>query len=153
MIFKNRIIPTFIIDKGDLYHTKKFNNSIYLGDPINAVNIFNSKIVYEIIIIDKTETNKIDYDILKKIALQCNLPISYGGGIKNLNQIEKIIRLGFEKVVINGGYFKNFDFVKNASKLFGSQSINVCVDYFFKNNFFYVRHTKKELSFENFVEK
>ena len=128
---KTRVIPVLLLRGQGLVKTVKFKNPIYIGDPINSVRIFNEKEVDELIFLDiyaTTEGRGPDFDILSDIASEAFMPMAYGGGISNINQIEKIFTLGFEKVVINSASYNNLDLIQNASKKFGAQSIVGCVD-------------------------
>ncbi|HLN19620.1 MAG TPA: AglZ/HisF2 family acetamidino modification protein [Bacteroidales bacterium] len=126
-----RLIPCLLLRNNGLVKTVKFRESTYLGDPINTIRIFNEKEVDELVFVDIDATKQgkePPYDLLNKIASECFMPFAYGGGIKNLNQIEKIIKSGAEKVIINSYAFLQKDFIKEASKLFGSSTIVVSVD-------------------------
>ena len=103
-----RIIPSLLLKGGGLVKTTKFKNPVYIGDPINAVKIFNEKEVDELIIldIDCTPLNKQpDYSFIKDIVGEAFMPICYGGGIKKVEEIKKILYSGVEKVAINTASF------------------------------------------------
>jgi imidazole glycerol-phosphate synthase subunit HisF len=126
-----RIIPTLLIEEGKLVKTINFKNSCYVGDPINAVKIFNEKEVDEISIIDISITkNKIkpNYKLLSDIAGEAFMPFSYGGGISSIEIGKEIISCGVEKLIINDAFLKNVDLVKDFKDNFGSQSIVASVD-------------------------
>ena len=111
--------------------TVKFDNPKYLGDPINIVRIFNEKEVPEMVVLDINATREgrdPNYDFLSNIAGDCFMPLSYGGGLSRLDQIIKVLSIGFEKVVLNAASVENPGLIKEASDLFGSQSIVVCMD-------------------------
>jgi cyclase len=111
--------------------TTKFSNPRYLGDPINAVKIFNGKGVDELCILDITATSEHrepDFDYLRDIASEAFMPLSYGGGITNLAQIEKLFFMGYEKVIINSSFINNPELIKEAANMAGSQSIVVSID-------------------------
>jgi imidazole glycerol-phosphate synthase subunit HisF len=135
-----RLIPCLLLDKnGDMVKTINFirESRRYIGDIENAVKIFNEKQADEIIVLDidaSSERLEPKFDIIKKIALSCRMPISYGGGIKNLDQAKKIISLGVEKVVLSSVIFENINLVKEISEFYGSQSVAVCIDILFINN-------------------
>lgn len=131
MYNKPRIIPSLLLDDGDLVKTVQFNNPTYLGDPVNAVKIFNIKRIDEMAILDISVTKKglePDYALLEDIASQAFMPLSYGGGIKNVDQIRQILKMGYEKVVINTSLIDNPDLITEAACLFGSQSIVASID-------------------------
>ena len=104
-----RKIPVLLLKNKGLYKGKKFKNHRYIGDPINTVKLFNDKGADELIFLDieASARNKLDFDLLKSISSESFMPLSYGGGISSLNQIYKIINLGFEKVVLNTHLYKN----------------------------------------------
>jgi cyclase len=126
-----RIIPLLLLKNKGLVKTVKFMDPKYIGDPINAVRIFNEKEVDELIFLDITATaemRKPNYEYLEKIAGECFMPLCYGGGISSLDDIHKIINLGVEKVSINSFAYSNPLFVKEAANEFGSSTIVVSVD-------------------------
>ena len=125
-----RIIPVLLIENRDLVKSLNFQNNIYVGDPINTIKIYNEKKIDELIVYDITKTNekRIDYDFIKILAKECNMPLCYGGNIENVDQIEKILSLGVEKISLNTSLFSNPNFVKNASNKFGKQSIVATFD-------------------------
>ena len=130
-MLRSRVIPCLLLKDKGLVKTTQFTNPKYVGDPINAVKIFNDKQADELIFldIDCTLKNKEpDYELISIIASKCRMPICYGGGIKNLSQIKKIIGLGVEKVSINSAFFSNPDLLKLAAEKFGNQSIVLSLD-------------------------
>tara|TARA_B100001989_G_scaffold85898_1_gene59626 strand:- start:4807 stop:5586 length:780 start_codon:yes stop_codon:yes gene_type:complete len=130
-MLRPRIIPCLLIHKGGLYKTINFKEHKYVGDPLNAVRIFNEKEVDELIVIDidKTKLNQEpDYEFIEKIATQCRMPLCYGGGIKKVSQVERIISLGVEKVAISSGAIENPSLICEASKKVGNQSIVFIMD-------------------------
>lgn len=126
-----RIIPVLLNSTSGLVKTTRFKNPKYVGDPINAIKIFNEKEVDELIILDidstknKTEPN---IDFIKKIATECFMPLCYGGGITKLEQIESILFNGVEKVSLNTSAYYNPKLIKEAANKFGNQSIVVSID-------------------------
>ena len=130
-MLKKRIIPTLLLDNRHLVKTIKFSNPKYVGDPLNAIKIFNEKFVDELIILDISKKNKnkmINYDFLKDLFSECFVPVTYGGGILSLRDADAIFKLGVEKICINTAVFKNENIIKEFSSNFGSQSIVVSVD-------------------------
>lgn len=131
MFNRPRIIPVLLIDDRDLVKTIQFGKRTYLGDPVNAVKIFNIKGIDEMAILDisATKNNKEpDFSILEDIASQAFMPLSYGGGITNIEQIRKLLYIGFEKIVLNSALIRNPELVKEAVALAGSQSIVASID-------------------------
>ena len=131
MFTRPRIIPTLLIDDRDLVKTIKFRKRTYLGDPVNAVKIFNRKGIDELSILDigATKNNKEpDFELLKDIASEAFMPLSYGGGIKTVEQVHDLLAIGYEKVVINTELIKNPELIRRSAEMFGSQSIAVSID-------------------------
>ncbi|MDF2456597.1 MAG: hisF [Cytophagaceae bacterium] len=126
-----RVIPVLLIKEGGLYKGVKFKNHRYVGDPINAVKIFNEKEVDEIIIIDISATaNKSEPSLamISEITSEAFMPLAYGGGVKTIEQIKQIFHAGVEKVVINTHAYNNYKLIEEAATIFGSQSITVAID-------------------------
>lgn len=131
MYTRPRIIPVLLIYDGDLIKTKQFGSPTYLGDPVNAVKIFNRKGIDELAILDISATRlekEPDFELLKDIASQAFMPLSYGGGIKSVDQVRRLLAIGYEKVVINTKFVKSPDFVKAAVELAGGQSVVISID-------------------------
>ena len=125
-----RIIPVLLLSEDGLVKTIKFKNPRYIGDPINTVRIFNEKEVDELVILDigASARNFIDYELIKSMVSEAFMPISYGGGVKNLEQIKLLIRQGIEKIIVNSAAFGNGQFIKQAVEIFGKQAIVGCID-------------------------
>jgi cyclase len=129
-MYRPRLIPLLLIENENLIKTINFQNPIYLGDPINALKIFNEKEVDEVCIIDKSATvNGINFKLLEDLANEAFMPLSYGGGITNLSDAKKIINIGFEKIIINKFSFRSLDLIKEISEELGSQAVVVSIDY------------------------
>jgi Imidazoleglycerol-phosphate synthase len=131
MFTRPRIIPTLLIDDRDLIKTIQFGKRTYLGDPVNAVRIFNRKDIDELSILDigATKNNREpDFELLKDIASEAFMPLSYGGGIKTNEQVHNLLAIGYERVVINTGLIKNPDLVTKSAEMFGSQSVVASID-------------------------
>lgn len=125
-MLRKRIIVSLLVLNNRVVKTTNFSDPIYVGDPINTVKIFNEKEVDEIMISDIGATNNKqdpNFDLIRSIAEQANMPVCYGGGISEIHQIEKIISLGIEKVSISSAIFSNKYLILEAAKKFGSQSI------------------------------
>lgn len=126
-----RVIPVLQYQNQGLVKTINFKNPKYVGDPINAVKIFNDKEVDELAFVDITATREKkepDYARIKELAEECFMPLAYGGGITTTDQIQKILSLGVEKVIINSSAITNQKLISEAAALFGSQSIVVSID-------------------------
>ena len=132
-----RVIPILLINEGKLVKSIKFKNYKYVGDPINAVGIFNEKEVDEIIVLDISASKKAkspNLEFVTNLAEEAFMPFSYGGGISSVDHVKSILELGAEKVVLNTSSIKKPNLVSDIAKRFGSQSVVVSVDY--KKNFF-----------------
>lgn len=126
-----RVIPVLLISDGGLVKSIKFGNFKYVGDPINAVRIFNEKEVDEIVILDISASlnrRPPDFSMIKEIVSEAFMPVAYGGGITNVSEIKELINSGIEKVVINSSAFRSPNLVTEASSVFGNQSIVVSID-------------------------
>jgi imidazole glycerol-phosphate synthase subunit HisF len=126
-----RVIPVLLVRNGDLVKTKQFGKPVYIGDPINAVRIFNDKRVDELILLDIRAAEDgwaRGAQLVAEIAGEAFMPVAYGGGIRSLPQIEQILQLGVEKVVINSAAVSDLALVTEAARQFGSQSVVVSID-------------------------
>lgn len=131
MFTRPRIIPVLLVDDRDLIKTIKFGKRTYLGDPVNAVKIFNRKRIDELAILDIGATKQKrepDFELLKDIASEAFMPLSCGGGITTVDQVKELLAIGYEKVVINTGLIENPLMVRQAVETFGSQSIVASID-------------------------
>ena len=157
MNYSNRIIPCLLIYDDDLVKTVKFKKPTYLGDPVNTAKIFNDKEVDELIVIDiSAQKRKKDpsFSLIKEIASECFMPLTYGGGINNFDTVEKLFYSGIEKVSIQDRNFKNFDLINKISKRYGSQSVVMSIDVkssFFKKKKLY-RSSSSKLYDLNLIE-
>ena len=130
-MLRPRIIPCLLVHEKGLVKTIKFAEPKYLGDPINAVRIFNEKEVDELIVLDidaTKEKREPDYKMISHLAEECRMPLCYGGGITSCDQVMKIIGLGVEKVAISGAAINNPRFIAEAAARAGNQSIVVILD-------------------------
>lgn len=136
-MLRPRITPCLLIQNGGLVKTVNFKNPKYVGDPLNAVKIFNEKHADELIVldIDASLLNKEpNYQVIQKLANECRMPLCYGGGVKTVEQFKKIISLGVEKVAISSAAIKDSNLIRDASEVVGNQSVVVVIDC--KKNFF-----------------
>jgi cyclase len=126
-----RVIPCLLLNNGGLVKTTKFRDPGYVGDPINAMRIFNEKEVDEIAVLDISATpNKRgpDLDVLRDIVEEAFMPVAYGGGIRSVDEAASILAVGIEKVVINTCAMLDPDLIPAMSRRFGSQSVVVAID-------------------------
>lgn len=125
------MIPALLIQKGGLVKSIQFKDHKYVGDPINAVKIFNEKEVDELVVLDisaTTEKRPPNMVQIKEIASEAFMPLGYGGGITNLHEIRDLVAAGVEKVIINTAVFRNSALLREGANYVGSQSIVVSVD-------------------------
>lgn len=142
-MYYNRIIPCLLLQNQGLVKTINFSKPRYIGDPINAVRIFNDKEVDELIFLDinaTKEKREPNYQFLKKICDQCFMPLCYGGGIKSFDEVKRLFDIGFEKVSVNAAAYRNKELINKCADFFGSQSIvgamDVAKDFFGKKKVF-----------------
>lgn len=131
-MLRPRIMPCLLLKDGSLVKTVKFNNPSYIGDPVNAIKIFNGKEVDELVLIDISK-KEIPFDVIRKITRECFMPLCYGGSVRTIKDMRKLFQLGIEKIIVNTLLFENPNIIKEAIKIFGSQSIVASVDV--KKNF------------------
>jgi cyclase len=130
-VYRPRIIPVLLLQNKGLVKSVKFKSPRYIGDPINAVRIFNELKSDELAFIDILATKEkrtISTDFVKDVGEEANMPFSVGGGIRTLEDIRKIIEAGAEKVILNTIAGENPGFVTEAADAFGSSTITVCID-------------------------
>jgi len=139
-MFRPRVIPVLLLKENGLVKSIKFKKYNYIGDPINAVKIFNDLKSDELVFLDVNASKKnrlIPLDFVKKVSEEANMPFAVGGGIKSLDDIHKVISSGAEKVIISSEAVRTPDFIKEASYSFGTSTVSVCIDYkkTFLNNY------------------
>ena len=130
-MLRTRVIPVLLLENDGLVKGRQFKNHKYVGDPINAVKIFNEKEVDELVFLDISATRKEcspSYELIADIASEAFMPFGYGGGITEVGQIEKLFSLGVEKAIINSSAFYKPELIKDAVRVSGSQSIVVSID-------------------------
>jgi cyclase len=130
-MLRPRIIPCLLVHERGLVKTVQFKNPKYVGDPINAVRIFNEKQVDEIMILDIDATSdgrEPDYQMIENLAAECRMPLCYGGGVKTVEQAQRIFSLGVEKVAISSEAINNPNLITEIGDRVGSQSIVVVLD-------------------------
>ncbi len=130
-MYHNRIIPCLLLDGQGLVKTVNFRNGRYLGDPINAVKIYNDSEVDELIFLDinaSREKRRPNFGYLTKITQQCFMPVCYGGGVGNIDDITRLFQIGFEKVSINANLRMDMKLIADAAEIFGTQSLVGAMD-------------------------
>ena len=130
-MLKHRIIPCLLLRNGGLVKTLKFTDPKYVGDPINAIRIFNDKEVDELMVLDITaskENKEPNYALIEQFASECFMPLSYGGGIKTMGQAQRLFNSGIEKICLQTAVLNDLSLVKNLSDKWGSSSILVSID-------------------------
>ena len=135
-MLRSRIIPCLLVHKKGLVKTVNFKDPKYVGDPINAVKIFNEKEVDELIVLDidaTVENRSPNYELIKNLATECRMPFCYGGGITTVEQAKKIIELGAEKLAISSSAINNPELIKAIGIAVGVQSVVVVIDVRKKN--------------------
>lgn len=130
MSLYKRYIPTLQISNRRLVKSVNFIPKRYLGDPLNAIRVFNLKEVSELVVMDiqATQTKKIDFDYLSKLTSQAFLPLTYGGGISSFNDVNKLFQIGFDKVLFGTAAIENAALIENTAKYYGTQSIICSLD-------------------------
>jgi cyclase len=130
-MLRPRIIPCLLVRNGGLVKTQKFDQGKYVGDPINAVRIFNEKQVDELSVLDIDATVKgrePDYTMIRNLAAECRMPLCYGGGVKTVEQAERIIAMGVEKVAVSSAAVHDPQLIARMAHNVGAQSVVVVLD-------------------------
>ncbi|MFZ1751849.1 MAG: HisA/HisF-related TIM barrel protein, partial [Saprospiraceae bacterium] len=127
-MFRPRVIPVLLLHNGGLYKTVRFSDPTYLGDPINAVKIFNDAKADELIFLDIDRKEAPDYDIISKISEETMMPFSYGGSIHTLDTAVRVFDHGAEKIVINSACYDNYDLITQITAIYGGQALVVSID-------------------------
>ena len=130
-MLKHRVIPALLLRGNGLVKTTRFKNPKYVGDPINAIRIFNEKEVDELMVLDisaSKEHREPNYELIEEFAGECFMPLSYGGGVRTVEQAKRIFAAGVEKICLQSAALENPRLVRDLADRFGSQSIVVSVD-------------------------
>lgn len=149
-----RVIPVLLLHRSGVYKTVRFSRPVYIGDPVNAVKIFNEKEVDELIVLDfmaSREGAPPDFAKLEDIASEAFMPMGYGGGIRSVDEMRRIIFCGYEKVIVNSAACRNQGIIHEGARLLGSQSVVVSIDYrknLFGRNKVYVEGGKVSTSID-----
>jgi cyclase len=130
-MLRPRITPCLLLRNGGLVKTVRFTNEKYVGDPVNAVRIFNEKEADELVVLDidaSTAGAEPNFKLIAQLAAECRMPLCYGGGIKTVEQASRIIGLGVEKVAISSAAVEHPPLISAIAREIGSQSVVVVVD-------------------------
>lgn len=130
-MLETRLMPCLLMSGGALVKTVKFKSLTYVGDPVNAVRIFNQKEVDELVLLDIHATSQsrgIDFETLEKLVTECFMPICYGGGVRNIEDMRRLFALGIEKISLGAAAFEVPGLIKQAADEFGSQAVVVTLD-------------------------
>lgn len=130
-MLRPRIIPSLLVHKRGLVKTRGFKDPRYVGDPINAVKIFNEKEADELIVFDIDATlagTEPDYVLIRKLAAECRMPLSYGGGVRTVEQVSRIVELGVEKVSVSAAALADPGVLVRMSEAVGRQSVVAVLD-------------------------
>lgn len=130
-MYRPRVIPVLLLKGTGLVKSVKFKDYKYIGDPINAVKIFNDLKADELVFLDilaSKEKRTVSLDFVKELGDEANMPFSVGGGIRSIKDIKEIINAGAEKVIINSYAFENPEFIREAADIFGSSTIVISID-------------------------
>ncbi len=150
-MYRPRVIPVLLLKGNILVKSVQFKNHNYIGDPINAVKIFNDLKADELIFLDIEASKQgrlISLDFVREVGEEANMPFGVGGGVKSLADIESIIKAGAERIIINSAA-ENNSFIKEACLNFGSSTISVCIDVkkkIFKGNHVWINAGTKSIS-------
>jgi cyclase len=154
-MLRTRVIPIIQISKRELVKTVNYKNPKYIGDPLNAIKIFNEKRVDELMIIDinaAKRKSKIDFEYIEELCSECFMPIGYGGGIESMEDIKRLFTLGIEKIIVNSLIFTNPTLIENAIKQYGAQSIVASIDinkhWFTKKMVPYIKSATQKINME-----
>ena len=131
-MLRPRIIPCLLVHDGGLVKTIQFKEHKYVGDPINAVKIFNEKEADELIVLDidaTVQNAEPNYQMIAHLAAECRMPLCYGGGIKTAEQADRIISMGVEKVAVSAGALDRPKLIEEIASRVGNQSVAVVIDY------------------------
>jgi len=154
-MFRPRLIPTLLLQNNALVKSVKFKNHNYIGDPINAVKIFNDLRADELVLLDIEATSqkrRISSEVIKKVGEEANMPFSVGGGISSIDDIREVIACGAEKVILSSFAISNPQFIQEAVENFGSSTIVLCIDvgrkFLRKSNCVYINNGKEATKYK-----
>jgi cyclase len=154
-MLKVRIIPILTFNGFALVKTKKFSNPRMVGNPVQAARVYNSRGVDELIFLDifaSTQNRKINLRVVKDVIKECFMPVGIGGGIRSLDDISNLLKIGADKVVIKTAVLQDPDFIKSAVGFFGSQCISVSIDVIkHDQKYFIYNNVDKNIQLEDYI--
>jgi len=130
-MLRSRIIPCLLLHQGGLVETRQFKEPKYVGDPLNAVKIFNEKEVDELMFVDidaTAESKEPNMQLLRSLAVESRMPLCYGGGVTHADQASRIVATGFEKVSVSAAALARPTLIKEMAEAIGSQSVVLTLD-------------------------
>jgi len=130
-MLKTRVMPCLLLRNEGLVKTVKFKDFTYVGDPINAVRIFNDMEVDELVFLDilaSTNSTEPCYKLIEEIAGECFMPLTYGGGVRSVDQMKRLFSIGVEKIAVNTAAYENPSLLGEAAALFGCQAVIASID-------------------------
>ncbi len=156
-MLKSRIIPILTFNGFGLVKTKQFNNPRTVGNPVQSARVYNSRGVDELVFIDiqaSKQNRKINLKLVADVIKECFMPVSVGGGIQTIEDINNLLKIGADKVVIKTKALTDLEFIKQAVIFFGSQCICISVDAFKKDDAYYI-YNKLDITItlENFIQE
>ena len=126
-----RVIPCLLVQDGGLVKTRRFRDPAYVGDPINAIKIFNDKEVDELVLLDISATRERrgpPYALIEDVASECFMPLAYGGGLRSVEDARRVMKLGVEKVIFNTSAWQRSEVLRDAAREFGAQAVVASID-------------------------
>lgn len=144
-----RVMPGLLLSNNRIVKGQRFESHEYVGDPINVLRIFNEKQVEEIVIYDisASKKNEIALDLLEEMAAECFMPMTYGGGIRSIEDCDRIFSIGVEKVSLNSAILTKSKLLSDVANKYGSQSISATIDYKIYDNLpFVYDHVNRQLT-------
>lgn len=130
-MLRTRVMPCLLLERGRLVKTVRFKDPAYIGDPANAIKIYNEKEVDELIVVDisaSVQAREPEYEVLSELTDECFMPLCYGGGIRNLEQAKRLFSLGIEKLAINSYAAERPEFLTEIADIYGSQAVVLSMD-------------------------
>jgi imidazole glycerol-phosphate synthase subunit HisF len=130
-MLKHRVIPCLLLKDGGLVKTQRFARPKYVGDPVNAIRIFNEKEVDELMVLDITasrEGREPNYELIERFAGECFMPLSYGGAVRTVEQARRLFSLGVEKVCVQTAVLEDVSLIREVADRFGSQAVVASID-------------------------